>query len=176
MIQSWISLWLEKSSVFHNTASYLQNKVFVWFSPFFLVSLALCLKLWECPSLPSFLSLSLSLSLQVHVGDFRAAPSLVNDPVLAKLLSKHKEIDTLYLDTTYCKPRWIFPSRAQPKVLELMRDIVRSELESEPKTLFLCGAYTIGKENAIKAVTQAANSKVCVCVCLCIYLSIKMCM
>ena len=62
MIQSWISLWLEKSSVFHNTASYLQNKVFVWFSPFFLVSLALCLKLWECPSLPSFLSLSLSLS------------------------------------------------------------------------------------------------------------------
>ena len=125
---------------------------------------------------PLSLSLSLSLSLQVHVGDFRAAPSLVNDPVLAKLLSKHKEIDTLYLDTTYCKPRWIFPSRAQPKVLELMRDIVRSELESEPKTLFLCGAYTIGKENAIKAVTQAANSKVCVCVCLCIYLSIKMCM
>eukprot|EP00040_Diaphanoeca_grandis_P001604 m.276223 g.276223 ORF g.276223 m.276223 type:complete len:306 (+) comp122765_c0_seq1:156-1073(+) len=93
----------------------------------------------------------------LHVGDFRAAPCVVNNATLAILLKKHKKLDILYLDTTYCKPRHTFPD--QGKAVKLMGEIVVQELSREPNTLFLCGSYTIGKENAIEAVAKAASSK-----------------
>lgn len=55
-------------------------------------------------------------------------------------------IDTLYLDTTYCDPSYNFPTQAE--VLGAVDAIVRLEEAScrEGRTLYLCGAYTIGKE------------------------------
>ena len=40
-----------------------------------------------------------------------------------------------------------------------MGEIVRRELAREPRTLFLVGSYSIGKERAVAAVTRAANSR-----------------
>ena len=47
----------------------------------------------------------------LHTGDFRAAPSVCDDALLRSLLRKHRRVDHLYLDTTYCRPTHCFPVR-----------------------------------------------------------------
>ena len=145
------------------------------------------------------------------MGDFRAAPCVVEDATLASKLHAHP-IDTLYLDTTYSRPSYTFPP--QPDALRILRDIVAKELASrtntarcatprrtphahahahthapqepvaptvlaarsqssvvrflasalrqarEPKTVFIVGSFSIGKERAIEAVAEAASSQV----------------
>ncbi|CAJ1455457.1 unnamed protein product, partial [Effrenium voratum] len=64
----------------------------------------------------------------------------------------------LFLDTTYCTPRWRFPP--QSVACDWLREITRQELQREPRTLFVVGCYQIGKERAAQAVAEAANSAV----------------
>eukprot|EP00041_Stephanoeca_diplocostata_P036670 m.1347437 g.1347437 ORF g.1347437 m.1347437 type:complete len:599 (-) comp24912_c0_seq6:3797-5593(-) len=97
----------------------------------------------------------------MHVGDFRAAPCVVDNPYLESLLSKN-DIDTLYLDTTYAKPKHTFPDQAE--VLTEMAKIAKRELQREPKTLFLCGSYSIGKERAIETLCTALDARALVSV------------
>ena len=92
----------------------------------------------------------------LHTGDFRASTAVCNDPRMHELLRQSGPVDLLYLDTTYCKPGYTFPDQAE--VCAAMARIVREELEREPKTLFVVGSYSIGKENAIEAVARAASS------------------
>nr|CAD7397006.1 unnamed protein product [Timema cristinae] len=74
----------------------------------------------------------------LHVGDFRADPKMESYPCFWNLA-----IDRLYLDTTYCDPKHSFPSQSDTiaKVLE----VTKSNLRVEPRTLVLCGSYTIGE-------------------------------
>ena len=90
----------------------------------------------------------------LHVGDFRAAPCLRGDPTLLRLL-RERPVDTLYLDTTYCRPHYTFPE--QEAACASMAEITRRELGRAPRTLFLCSSYSIGKENAVEAVARAAG-------------------
>ena len=46
----------------------------------------------------------------LHTGDFRAARCVREDPKLHALIRDHGPIGELYLDTTYCDPRWRFPT------------------------------------------------------------------
>ena len=93
----------------------------------------------------------------LHTGDFRAARCVREDQTLHALIDTHGKIDELLLDTTYCAPQWKFPDQAE--VCAAMGEIVRRELAREPRTLFLVGSYSIGKERAVAAVTRAANSR-----------------
>jgi len=93
-----------------------------------------------------------------HTGDFRAARCVREDPNLHALLEKHGPIGELYLDTTYCDPRWGFPD--QKIACSAMAELARLELLREPGTLFLVGSYSIGKEKAIASVARAVRSKV----------------
>ena len=93
----------------------------------------------------------------LHTGDFRAARCVREDQTLHALIDTHGKIDELLLDTTYCAPQWKFPD--QDQVCAAMGEIVRRELAREPRTLFLVGSYSIGKERAVAAVTRAANSR-----------------
>ena len=95
----------------------------------------------------------------LHTGDFRAAARVRNDARLKELLSTCRDgcVDEVYLDTTYCEKKWTFPD--QDVVLNKMREIAREETRREPRTLFLCGSYSIGKERAIRAVCQGAESR-----------------
>ena len=61
------------------------------------------------------------------------------------------------LDTTYCDPRHVFPP--QRDVLAAVRDAVRAEAFN-PKTLFLFGTYTIGKERVFFEAARALGKKV----------------
>ena len=74
----------------------------------------------------------------LHVGDFRACPDMEEYPELW-----NNKIDQLYLDTTYCKPEYDFPS--QQSVIKATVDLVKKHLVKYPRILICAGSYTIGK-------------------------------
>lgn len=95
----------------------------------------------------------------LHTGDFRAARRVREDVHLARCLARCVDggPDEVHLDTTYCEKKWTFPD--QDVVLEAMRKIAEEESKREPRTLFLCGSYSVGKERAIRAVCQGARTR-----------------
>ncbi|GJM98710.1 hypothetical protein PR202_ga15741 [Eleusine coracana subsp. coracana] len=72
----------------------------------------------------------------LHTGDFRFSSEMATNTILQ---SSH--IHTLILDTTYCNPRYDFPS--QEVVIQFVIEAIQAEAFN-PKTLFLIGSYTIG--------------------------------
>ncbi len=66
----------------------------------------------------------------------------------------------LVLDTTYCDPRYTFPT--QQSVMEYCLHAVRAELFNGPRTLVVFGTYTIGKERLFLHVAEALQKKVCI--------------
>ncbi|GAQ80301.1 putative Sterile alpha motifdomain-containing protein [Klebsormidium nitens] len=88
----------------------------------------------------------------LHTGDFRYCPAMARYPALRAV-----EIGTLILDTTYCDPQYDFPE--QDAVIQFVIDAIQAETFN-PKTLFLIGAYTIGKERVFLEVARELNTKV----------------
>ena len=100
--------------------------------------------------------MELPLSKRIlHVGDFRAHPSMLKLPPLTR-----GRIDTLYLDTTYCKPAYKFPP--QDQVMEFVVDTAHHYLKENARTLMVCGTYSIGKERVFRAIADALDCKVAV--------------
>lgn len=89
----------------------------------------------------------------VHTGDCRASQQM-REGLLNWL--DGRMVQELFLDTTYCSPRWRFP--AQVDACRWLAEITKAELQREPKTLFIVGCYQIGKERAVQAVAEAASS------------------
>ena len=87
-------------------------------------------------------------------GDFRFHADMCENPTLRALSLR---APALMLDTTYCDPRHVFPP--QRDVLAAVRDAVRAEAFN-PKTLFLFGTYTIGKERVFFEAARALGKKV----------------
>eukprot|EP00392_Amoebophrya_sp_AT5.2_P017967 g18407.t1 len=97
----------------------------------------------------------------LHCGDFRGTPSVAADvrQCLRRLASLAEidyevRVDTIYLDNTYCRPRWVFPSQLQ--VLRELRDYVRKELRENAgkRVLWFVGSYAIGKEKVAAVVAE----------------------
>jgi DNA cross-link repair 1A protein len=99
----------------------------------------------------SLFSLSLQMAV-LHTGDFRFSSEMVNNPVL-----QSSDIHTLILDTTYCNPRYDFPS--QEIVIQFVIEAIQAE-SFNPKTLFLIGSYTIGKERLFMEVARLLQKKI----------------
>jgi len=89
----------------------------------------------------------------LHVGDFRACPDMEEYPELW-----NNKIDQLYLDTTYCKPEYDFPS--QQSVIKATVDLVKKHLVKYPRILICAGSYTIGKERIFTAIAQEIKAKI----------------
>ncbi|KAG2762757.1 hypothetical protein JG687_00001479 [Phytophthora cactorum] len=70
-----------------------------------------------------------------------------------------KRLDGVYLDTTYCDPKYTFPTQqvAVDHALELMDKHLKQE-----KVLYLFGSYTIGKERLFMEIARKFQKKVCV--------------
>ncbi|KAL4522626.1 hypothetical protein Ndes2526A_g01010 [Nannochloris sp. 'desiccata'] len=100
--------------------------------------------LFECPGrLPILQS-----------GDCRLATTLL--PQLPQLETIRGAVD-LILDTTYCDPQYTFPT--QSEALNFAVDAVKAEAFN-PKTLFLFGSYTIGKERLYLQAAKVLGCKI----------------
>ncbi|MCD9645707.1 snm1-like protein [Datura stramonium] len=89
----------------------------------------------------------------LHTGDFRASKMMQSYPLLAS-----QRINILYLDTTYCNPKYRFPSKED--VLEFVVGVTRRYLSNQPKTIVVVGAYSIGKEHVYFAISKALGVKI----------------
>ncbi|GAA0173225.1 DNA metabolism protein [Lithospermum erythrorhizon] len=89
----------------------------------------------------------------LHTGDFRASKSLQSYPILL-----NHRVNVLYLDTTYCNPKYRFPPKEE--VLKFAVRVVRNHLKNHPKTLIIVGAYSIGKECVYLEISKALGVKI----------------
>ncbi|XP_016495170.2 DNA cross-link repair protein SNM1 [Nicotiana tabacum] len=89
----------------------------------------------------------------LHTGDFRASKLMQSYPLLAS-----QRINILYLDTTYCNPKYRFPSKEE--VLKFVVGVTRTYLNNYPKTIVVVGAYSIGKEHVYFAISKALGVKI----------------
>ena len=105
----------------------------------------------------------------LYTGDFRYIPSLIDNTVLAKYANKHNQsipanksspsIDHIYVDNTYCKGKYNFPSQeiVINTVISVLRQYFSIPLQSPPEEkniLVLFSSYTIGKEKVWLAVSK----------------------
>ncbi|XP_072311843.1 DNA cross-link repair 1A protein [Eucyclogobius newberryi] len=90
----------------------------------------------------------------LHTGDFRADSSM---EVYPELLSCR--VQTLYLDTTYCSPEYTFPK--QEEVINYAVHTASELVTLNPRTLVVCGSYSVGKEKVFLALADVLGSKVC---------------
>ncbi|XP_059644154.1 uncharacterized protein LOC132285934 [Cornus florida] len=88
----------------------------------------------------------------LHTGDFRFSADMAKMSFLQTC-----PIQTLILDTTYCKPQFDFPK--QEAVIQFVIEAIQAEAFN-PKTLFLIGSYTIGKERLFLEVARVLRKKV----------------
>lgn len=89
----------------------------------------------------------------LHTGDFRACKSMQAYPLLSR-----QRINVLYLDTTYCNPKYKFPSKED--VLSFVVRVTTNCLKRQPRTLIIVGAYSIGKECVYLAISEALGVKI----------------
>jgi len=107
----------------------------------------------HCPGSVMFVIRLTSGVTLLHVGDCRACHSMEEEPVFW-----NTKIDKLYLDTTYCKPEYDFPS--QSDVISRTVELVGEFVASRPDTVVMVGAYTVGKERIFKAIASGLEAKV----------------
>lgn len=96
----------------------------------------------------------------VHTGDFRFCDSMRVDPIFERFIGS----DAVFLDTTYCDPKFIFPS--QEESIEYIVNIIQ-KLGGESKgsmgsVLFLVATYVIGKEKILFQIASRCNRKIMV--------------
>ncbi|KAF8069613.1 Dclre1a [Scenedesmus sp. PABB004] len=90
----------------------------------------------------------------LHTGDARLSPEVMTaQPALQALVGRA----VLVLDTTYADTRYDFPPQAA--VLDCVLQRVQAEAFN-PRTLFLFGTYTIGKERLFMHVAAALRERV----------------
>ncbi|KAF8088286.1 hypothetical protein N665_0546s0018 [Sinapis alba] len=86
----------------------------------------------------------------LHTGDFRYSEEMLN-------YLNDSPISSLVLDTTYCNPQYDFPK--QEAVIQFVVESIQAEAFN-PKTLFLIGSYTIGKERLFLEVARVLREKI----------------
>ncbi|KAF5190069.1 Dna cross-link repair 1a protein [Thalictrum thalictroides] len=87
----------------------------------------------------------------LHTGDFRFSEKMAKFPILQSC-----SVQTLILDTTYCNPQYDFPK--QEAVIQFVIEAIQAEAFN-PKTLFLVGSYTIGKERLFIEIARCLRKK-----------------
>ena len=94
----------------------------------------------------------------LHTGDFRYDSKVINEPINKLLVDDCNKIDLVYLDTTYLDSYYTF-SPQSTVIMEIINRI-RKDLVNEPKTLIVCGSYTVGKEKIYLNIANELNLKI----------------
>ncbi|XP_077230397.1 sterile alpha motif (SAM) domain-containing protein [Tasmannia lanceolata] len=111
-----------------------------------------CLDANHCPGSIIILFEPPNSKAVLHTGDFRFSEEMASSSFLQSC-----RIHTLILDTTYCNPQYDFPK--QEAVIQFVLEAIQAEAFN-PKTLFLVGSYTIGKERLFVEVARFLRKKV----------------
>lgn len=95
----------------------------------------------------------------LHTGDCRFDPRIFDNHTKLKAVILEEKLDFMYLDTTYCNPRYAFPP--QDDVLQHVVDAAKNEdKRTRGRCLFFFGTYSIGKEKVFTAVAKALDLKI----------------
>lgn len=95
----------------------------------------------------------------VHTGDFRFCKSMTLEPIISDFVSA----DAIFLDTTYCNPKFIFPSQEESIdyiVNAIDRIGVENNKSSLKSVLFLVATYVIGKERILLEISRKCNRRI----------------
>nr|KYP65003.1 DNA ligase 1 [Cajanus cajan] len=94
----------------------------------------------------------------VHTGDFRFSNTLISEPALAPFVGA----DAVFLDTTYCNPKFKFPSQEESVeyVLNVVENVERECEGSSDNVLFLVATYVIGKEKILLELARRFKRKI----------------
>ncbi|XP_078420821.1 DNA cross-link repair 1A protein isoform X1 [Cetorhinus maximus] len=109
----------------------------------------------HCPGAVMLLFQFPSGKTVLHTGDFRANTSMERYTHLVG-----QKIHTLYLDTTYCSPEYTFPS--QQEAIQFAANVAFESVRMNPRTLIVCGTYSIGKERVFLTLAEVLGCKVCI--------------
>ncbi|GAV87473.1 DNA_ligase_A_M domain-containing protein/DNA_ligase_A_N domain-containing protein/DNA_ligase_A_C domain-containing protein/DRMBL domain-containing protein/Lactamase_B_2 domain-containing protein [Cephalotus follicularis] len=94
----------------------------------------------------------------VHTGDFRYHDSMRFDTFLNEFVN----CDGVFLDTTYCNPKFLFPSQEESVeyIVNVIERIGGEYMGSKKGVLFLVATYVIGKEKILVGIAQECNRKI----------------
>ncbi|XP_057784284.1 DNA ligase 6 isoform X2 [Salvia miltiorrhiza] len=95
----------------------------------------------------------------VHTGDFRYSEEMKNESVISEFVGA----DAVFLDTTYCNPKFVFPSQEE-SIDYIVGVIERLGVENAGVTaknvLFLVATYVIGKERILVEISRRCKRKI----------------
>ncbi|GAB4832343.1 hypothetical protein Ancab_006359 [Ancistrocladus abbreviatus] len=116
----------------------------------------------HCPGAVQFLfkiaSNNGKLVRYVHTGDFRYNDLMKLEPALSEFIGS----DAVFLDTTYCNPKFVFPSQEESidYVVSVIERIGVENRSAAKRVLFLVATYVIGKEKILVEVSRRCNCKI----------------
>ncbi|KAL8472656.1 hypothetical protein ACS0TY_029752 [Phlomoides rotata] len=95
----------------------------------------------------------------VHTGDFRYCDEMKNESVLSEFIGA----DAVFLDTTYCNPKFVFP-RQEESIDYIVGVIERLGVQNDgavgKNALFLVATYVIGKERILMEISRRCKRKI----------------
>ncbi|TKY64827.1 DNA ligase 1 [Spatholobus suberectus] len=94
----------------------------------------------------------------VHTGDFRFSNSMISEPALAPFVGA----DAVFLDTTYCNPKFVFPSQEESVeyVANVVETVEREREDGGDGVLFLVATYVVGKEKILLELARRFKRKI----------------
>ncbi|XP_050372696.1 DNA ligase 6 isoform X2 [Argentina anserina] len=107
----------------------------------------------HCPGAVQFLFKLPNSQTFIHTGDFRFSHSMPSDPLLAPFVN----CDAVFLDTTYCNPKFVFPS--QQESVDYICSVIET-VGGGKGVLFLVATYVIGKEKILLEIARRCKRKV----------------
>ncbi|KAG5380484.1 hypothetical protein IGI04_028326 [Brassica rapa subsp. trilocularis] len=113
----------------------------------------------HCPGAVQFLfKIKDGSERYIHTGDFRFCDSMRSDPFLSSFVG----CDVVFLDTTYCNPKFIFPTQQESVdyVINVIDKIDEESKEMNKKVLFLVATYVVGKEKILTEIAKRCNRKI----------------
>ena len=95
----------------------------------------------HCPGAAILLFRFKNGTCHLHTGDMRWSPRMHRENPILSRLAVERSVDTLYLDTTYCRPKHVHPSQCD--TIQYVVNAVAEHID-DPECVFLFQAYTIG--------------------------------
>ncbi|XP_015699323.1 DNA ligase 6 isoform X2 [Oryza brachyantha] len=114
----------------------------------------------HCPGAVQFLFRSSGPNAEryVHTGDFRFSQSMRTERNLLEFIGA----DAVFLDTTYCNPKFTFPSQEESLdyVVNTIKRVKDERGAAGERVLYLIATYVVGKERILLEVARRCGCKI----------------